>query len=219
MFILPFNVSRNDALRRFSMKILRYLLPMALVLSLCGRAKADDFQMVVVDPPPPIVNITTYDITLPNFTYTDIPFTDCQPGELPSGSPSYQGCIAFLNGTGVNLTALTLTVPNLGGIVGQTADCPTDPNKIFTGAPTCPVDPTSGAWTLIFTGGVGITPSEFFVVAENGAAPGDFPAISANFAAAATPEPASLWFMATGVLMGGVFLSQRSRRAMAEAQL
>jgi hypothetical protein len=118
-----------------------------------------------------------------------------------------------LNGTGANLTGLTLTVPDLDGIVGQTADCPADPNKIFAN-PICPSDPTGGVWTLLFSGG-SITPGEFFVVAENGASADDFPAISADFSAV-TPEPGSIWLMSTGVLMAGAFLAERRRRATAE---
>ena len=187
------------------MKSLRLLLVLITALAITRVGRADDFQMVVIDPQP--IQIPLYDIQAGDLDQPfSVSFSTCQPGELPTGSPSYQGCIDFLNGTGQVLTGLTLSVPDALGIVGQTADCPSDPNNIFSNL-SCPSNPLNGTWTLSFTGG-SIAPGQYFVIAENGADPSNFPDPTATFTA--TPEPGSIWLLSTGALLGG-FLATRKR--------
>jgi hypothetical protein len=199
------------------MKTLRSLLAIALAYGLSGVAKADDFQMVVVDPPPPpAATFPIYDIIAlgsPVSAY----FGACQPGELPLNSPSYDGCIALLNGTGVVLNSLQITVPDIGGVLGQTAGCPIDPNDIFpVSGISCAPNPVGGTFLLNFTGG-NISPNfplDNFVIAEDGVPFASFPAISV--VAANTPEPRSIWLLFTGVLSVGWFGVYRRRHALCE---
>jgi hypothetical protein len=191
--------------------MLRGLLAFALVYGLTGVAKAQDsdFQMVVIDPP---VTGTFYDITTPETPLTDVQFGACLPGEVPSGSGPYAGCILFLNGTGQILDGLQFSVPYADGVVGQTASCPTDPNDIFTNTPTCPADPMDGTFTLSFSGGPGIPaslPGAIFVVAESGVDPTLFPEISV---VANVPESRSMSLLVVDVLMSAGFIGFWRRR-------
>jgi hypothetical protein len=188
--------------------MLRCLLVIGLVCGLSGIAKADDFQMVVVDPPP---SFTFFDITSLGTPFT-ASWSACAPGELPSGTTGYVGCISFLNGTGVTLTNLELIIPDTGGIVGQTANCAIDPNNIFSNL-NCPADPVNGNFILNFSGG-SIAPSEFFVIAEIGADPSAFPDVTAIV----SPEPSSALLLSTGILSIGLFAAYRRRDLLCESR-
>jgi hypothetical protein len=191
------------------MKLLRYLFAITLVCSLSHVARADDYAMVIIDPVP-LNTITTYDITTVGSPVAAA-WSSCAPGELPNGSPSYDGCISFLNGTGTTLTGFDLVVPDTGGVVGQTASCPTtDPNDIFTNI-NCPPNPVNGDWTLTFGGG-SIAAGEYFVIAEDGVPdPTTFPTTNAI---GVTPEPNSFWLLSTGVLSLGFFGAYRRRETL-----
>jgi hypothetical protein len=183
------------------MRMLRYLLSIALVFALCARAKADDFQMVVVDPPP---TFTFYDLTSLGTPFT-LSWGNCAPGEVPSGSPT-DGCISLLNGTGKLITSLEVIVPDTDGVVGQTAGCPTA-NSLFP-IISCPPNPVGGFFDINFSGG-NITPGMFFVLAEGGVPdPTTFPDVTAI---AGAPEPSSLWLLSTGILSVGFFFTRRQR--------
>jgi hypothetical protein len=137
--------------------ILRYLFALALISGLSGVARADDFQMVVIDPPP--TNVPNYlevhDITSDNFTVT---LSACNADQLDGLSTSlYLGCFTGLNLTGAPLTSLQLLIPvfDLGG-KQDTAGCGLVPGNIniFKNTPTCGPDPGNSNYYIVdFTGG------------------------------------------------------------------
>lgn len=191
------------------MKMLRILLLICLVCGLTNRAKADDFQMIVVDPPP------SYQV----FTITDTSFdfyfiAPCvSPGQIPSGA-NYDACFTGQNETGTDLTSLTIMVPNTIG--NQTAGCAPSgltngqgqPLDIFTSI-SCGPGPGGVGYVLIYAGG-DIPVGGIFTIAEQGATPSDFGDVQAVAGtSAATPEPGSLWLLSTGVLSSGYMLRRR----------
>ena len=175
------------------MRILRCLIAIALAYGLTGVAKADDFQMVVIDP--------TYSVNVITNTAFTFSLSPCEaPGQVPVGS-DYQGCFTGQNETGQVLTSLQLEIPL---IVGQTAGCALNGGglDLFSDV-TCSTGPNG--YLLDFSDG-DIIGGELFTVAEAGVDPSDFPDISASFN---TPEPSSIWLLFTGVLSIGLFLARR----------
>jgi hypothetical protein len=191
------------------MRMLRYLFVAALVCGLTGVAKADDYAMVIIDPPPPPPGVTTYQITSVGESLT-LPWSSCVTGELPPGSVGYIGCISLQNLTGQPLTNFELTVPDTGGIVGQTANCPTDPNDVFQSL-DCDPNPVNGTFYLDFTDGDIPSGEGYFIIAEYGADPTVFPDTTAI---TGTPEPSSILLLSTGVLSLGVFGFYQRRRTL-----
>jgi hypothetical protein len=190
------------------MRVLTCLLAFGLLFGLSGVAKADtDFQMVVIDP-----FTGPYVINPINGTSVSFMFTECEePGQLPAGSPAFDGCWSGQNDNTFALTSLTIVVPP---IVGQTAGCTPfgsigGDSDLFTNA-TCSTN-TNG-FLLSFTGGAGLAPGGIVTIAEAGVDPGVFPEVMGTFNA---PEPPAFWLMFTGVLAGGLFLSVNRRRALA----
>lgn len=182
------------------MKMLHWFSTIALVCGLTGAAKADDFQMVVIDPPP--AGYTVNVITSTSFSFS---FSPCvAPGQIPAGTP-YVGCFTGQNETGQLLTSLEIAVPL---IPGQTAGCSLFGSglDLFSSA-TC--SDTPGGYVLNYTGGA-ITENELFTIAEAYVDPSSFPEVSAAFN---TPEPGSIWLLATGILAGGLLLADPRRRA------
>jgi hypothetical protein len=193
--------------------MLRYLFVAALVCGLSSVAKADDYAMVIIDPPPPPAGVTTYDITFLGESLT-LPWSPCVAGELPAGSTGYIGCISLENTTGTELTSFELTVPDTGGIVGQTANCPTDPNDVFQDL-NCNPNPVDGTFYLDFSDGDIPAREGYFIIAEYGATPATFPDTTVI---AGTPEPSSLLLLSTGVLSIGMFGFYQRRRPLCESR-
>lgn len=197
------------------MKILRILPLLALVLGMTHRAKADDFQMIVVDPPP---SYQVFTITNPSFDFMFI--APCvSPGQIPTGA-SYDACFTGQNETGKTLTSLTITVPNTIG--SQTAGCSPSgltngqgqPLDIFT---TISCGPGAGGkgYLLTYSGG-DIPVDGIFTIAEKGATPADFGDVTA-VAGSSVPEPGSLWLLSTGMLSSGCMCVRRLRHRAASA--
>ena len=188
------------------MRMLRWLFAIALVCGLNGAAKADDFQMVVIDPLGGAV------ITNASFTFG---FTPCDPGEVPGDTAGfYVGCFVGENGTGVPITRLHFSIPPIPGQPTQGAAC--DPYGSGLDLFTASCSTSANGFTLDFTGG-SIPIGGFFLVAEHGVAADAFPDVNALANAAAnTPEPGSFWLLSTGTLLGGLFLADWRRRTVAE---
>jgi hypothetical protein len=193
------------------MKLLRCLFALTLVCALSGIAKADpfDFHMVVVDPPTP---------DNPTFTVTDIqtsPVTVSFTNTCAidgSGLPTYDGCAAFINGTGAPLTTLELVMPNSGLSAGQTPNC-TQPSGIgtdFFSSGSCPTPGPGQNYVIDFTDG-SIPINTYFVIAETGVPTDDTPWTGTL---STTPEPSSMWLMSTGAVMLGAFLYSRRRNGL-----
>jgi hypothetical protein len=195
------------------MRMLRYLLPIALVFALTGIAKADDFQMVVLDPiePNPPTTFITYAIT--NASFTAI-FTPCAIGQVPSGAQgTYWECFTGFNdlmdshGNGITMTSLFMTFPT---IPGQTsAACSPDGDTSLNLFSVCNPSTSPTGFTLDFSGG-GIAPGVTFVIAEYGVLT-DFPNASA---VANAPEPSSFLLLSTGALMAGLFFAYQRRHTL-----
>lgn len=193
------------------MKMLRILPLLALVLGLTHCAHADDFQMIVVDPPP---SYQVFPITNPSFDFMFI--APCvSPGQIPTGA-NYDACFTGQNETGKILTSLTIMVPNTIG--NQTAGCSPSgltnsqgqPLDIFTNI-SCGPGPGGVGYLLTYSGG-NIPLDGIFTIAESGATPADFGDVTA-FAGSAVPEPDSLWLLSTGLLSSGCMFVNRLRRA------
>jgi hypothetical protein len=172
------------------MRMLHYLLPIALLCGLSGVAKAEDFQMVVIDPTGGTL------ITSTAFVFG---FDPCAPGEVPGDG--YQGCFAARNGTGELITSIQFSIPL---IPGQVAGCVAfDGHLDLFPIVTCDTGPAG--YLLTFSGGK-IQAGDFFLVAEAGVAADAFPDVSAVINA---PEPGSLWLLSTGILSLGFFFVRR----------
>lgn len=191
------------------MKLAHCFLAIAMACGLTGAAKADtlDFHMVVLDPPP-APGFTTVPIFTTPFTIT---FSACAPGQLPTNTlGTYEGCFSGVNRTGNDWTGLDLTFANNSALGGQPAGCALDGGgaDIYAEPPAGSCDlQNESQYVLIYTGG-GIENNENFVIAEDGVDPGDFPEITATVVVA-TPEPDSIWLLATGLLMMGLYFANR----------
>lgn len=189
------------------MKLLRCLFALMLVCALSGMAKADpiDFHMVVVDPPG--FNVT--DLTT---TSAIVQFQACDAGQLPSGIVgTYIGCDTFENLTGGPITSLQLVFPDIGALVGQSANCTADEGAVnFFSTATCSL--VNGFFVLNYSDGSipqGF-PNGVFTIAESGVDPSQFPEGTLS----TTPEPSSIWLMSTGALMLGAFFYARRRNGL-----
>ena len=187
------------------MNFLRVLFATLLVFGTCIRAKADDFQMIVIDP-----QFTVVDVTTTTFTFQ---FSACDTGQAPAG---YAGCFTGENLTGGTIVGLSISVPNLipnttgGG--NQPAGCDTTISQTFF--TSCSTQNLSNGYILTFSGG-NIPSDQFlnseFTIAEQGADPAEFGTMTATATLASTPEPDSLILLATGMLSTGGYLLRRRR--------
>ncbi|MDP9038767.1 MAG: PEP-CTERM sorting domain-containing protein [Acidobacteriota bacterium] len=184
------------------MKMIRVLLALALVCGFAGRAKADDFQMIVVDPTNSYTDVFTNPFT---FTFSAC---DAQDPTLTG----YVGCFVGKNLTGQVIHSLEIFVPNTIG--SQTAGCALSGTglDLFKDA-TCGSGPDGVGYELSFTNGtIGI--GQFFTIAEAGADPEDFGTMTGT---ANTPEPGSLWLLSSGLLSSGYLLRRRRTGGPAQA--
>jgi len=184
------------------MKVLRYLGLMAAICcsTVLAGATPVDFHMRVLDPPPP--TDPSYPLYLIQSTSFDVSFTGCVPGELP-GSNTAVGCFAGRNISGQDWNNLQLTFPNIGPLVGQTANCdPGISDDIYSNA-DCAASPDDSLFTLLYSDGV-IPNGGYFFITEDGVDPAtDFPQ---GRATVLTPEPGSILLLSTGVLLFGCLL-------------
>lgn len=138
------------------MRILRYLLASVLVAGLSGVAKADDFQMVVIDPTVPVNLIQP--IFSDNFALsfpTSGPAAGCKSSQLPgiSDPQDYSACFTGINLTGAPLTSLRIefAVFDFGG-VPDTPSCPTPSTSEFPNI-SCGLTNGGQDYLLQFSGG------------------------------------------------------------------
>jgi hypothetical protein len=215
------------------MRILRYLLAMALVANLSGMAKADtivpgDFAAVVIDPLPApgeihvIVN-TSFPVSL----------ATCQADQLDGLSTSdFVGCFTGLNASGTALTSLSMQFPAIFlPVTGlDTAHCPAETQNIFTSISCGFTDSTDTAYVLNFSGGdipsfghgpdcssPGLDPCEqdsLFTIAIGGIPPANLPQNFTAVANTVAPEPSSIWLMSTGAMSVGLFAAFRRRQIL-----
>jgi hypothetical protein len=218
------------------MRILRYLLAMALVAGLSGAAKADtfvpgDFAAVVIDPVPDPSEITL----ILNQSFP-VSLAACHADQLDGLSTAdFVGCFTGLNISGTPLTSLSMQFPAifLTGHVLDLPNCPVEPQNIFSSITCGFTDPTDTAYILTFSGGnipsfghgpdcptTGLPPEceqdSLFTIAIGGI---PFSSLPQNFTVQAntitvTPEPSSLWLMSTGVLSVGLFAAFRRRQIL-----
>jgi hypothetical protein len=189
----------------FEMKILRCALAIALVYGLGGTARADDFQMVVVDP----TYTGTYTINPIVSDSFNFMFTECEsPGHLPAGV-TYDGCFSGQNETGAPITSLAIEVPFFDN---QTVGCSpsTTVTNLFTNI-SCGENASDTAFLLFFSGGNIPSATGIFTIAESGVdvTTQTFPEVSV---VANAPEPGSIWLLVTALLIGGFFFADQRRR-------
>jgi hypothetical protein len=204
--------NQGTSKENLEMKLLRCLPLIATVCMLSGIAKADpvDFHMVVVDPPTP---------SNPTFSVTDITsspvivsFTDTCSID-GSSVPTFDGCAAFINGTGSALTSLDLDMPNSGLAANQMPNCSTSGTGTdFFSSAFCP-SPAPGADYIIDFSGGSIPPDTYFVIAESGV---DVSTTPWTGTLTTTPEPSSIWLLSTGVLLLGGFFFYKRRNSFGE---
>jgi hypothetical protein len=130
------------------MKILRYMLAIVLAASLSGVAKADDFQMVIIDPLPKPSEINF--VLNQNFPVT---LSACKADQLNGLDPSlYLGCFTGLNDTGATLTKMEVVIPvfDISPGVPDTPSCALPAGSIFT---TCTFTSNSVDYFVNFSGG------------------------------------------------------------------
>ncbi|CAN5507404.1 hypothetical protein BH10ACI4_BH10ACI4_10700 [soil metagenome] len=188
------------------MKLLRFLLTIALACGLVGTAKANqlDFHMVVLDP-----FATTPIFTTP-FSFT---FDNCVQGQLPTNVVgSYEGCFSGVNRTGQDWIGLQLVFSNTAPLGSQPAGCALDGSTDYFQLTSCTLSTDQTTYILNFTSGA-IPNNGAFTIAEDGVDPDLFPLISASVVTASTPEPESIWLLSTGVMSMGSFLYSRRRSA------
>lgn len=190
------------------MRVMHYLLAIALVCGVVGSANADDFRMVVLDPPPG--SFPTFPIFDSPFSFT---FAPCAVGQLPTGTQdTYDGCFSGVNRTGEDWTSLTLNFSNNSALSNAApANCSLDGGgqDIFAAPSAGNCDLQGNQYVLIFTGGI-LSNNENFVIAEEGVDPSDFPEVTASFTtASAVPEPESIWLLSTGIALAGSLISKR----------
>lgn len=216
------------------MKILRYLIAMAMVASLPGVAKADtfvpgDFAAVVIDPIP-----ASSEITLILNTSFPISLAPCQADQLDGLSTTdFVGCFTGLNISGTPLTSLSMQFPAIFLPVSglDSAHCPTETQNIFSSISCDFTDSTDTEYVLNFSGGnipsfghgpdcpaTGLPPAceedSLFTIAIGGI---PFNSVPQNFTAQAntvTPEPGSIWLMSTGALSIGLFAAFQRRQIL-----
>jgi hypothetical protein len=141
------------------MKMLRSLFAIALICGLANVAKADDFQMVVVDPTVPVdliqpVFSDDFALTFP----TTGPAAGCEPSQLPGVSlagDAYTACFTGINLTGKPLTSLEIEMPVFdypGTTTPDTPSCPTETLDAFSDV-TCGLTNGGADYLLEFSGG------------------------------------------------------------------
>ena len=192
------------------MRIMRYLLAIALVCGVAGTVRGDDFRMVVLDPPP--ASFPTFPIFESPFTFS---FAPCAVGQLPTGTlGTYDGCFSGVNRTGQDWASLTLNFSNNTALSDAApAVCSLDGGGLDIFAAPSPGNcdlQENQQYVLIFNGGL-LTNNENFVIAEQGVDPSDFPEVTASFTTASTvtPEPGSIWLISTGIALAGSLISRR----------
>jgi hypothetical protein len=225
------------------MKMLRYLMAIALVCGLSGMAKADtiDFQAVVIDPQPAPGEVNL--IFNQSFPVT---LSTCHADQLDGLSTTdFIGCFTGLNLTGQKLTSLTTEFPAIflpGNVLDQPS-CPTETQNIFAVISCGFTDSSDTEYFLNFSGGKGIAAAStangdcdndadggsklnedditcdlpsIFTIAVGGIPAGDLPksfTVTSN-----VPEPSSLLLMSTGVLSIGLFGAYRRRQFLCESR-
>ncbi len=149
----------------------------------------------------------------PSFEYTgaplDITFSSCGPG-----SSSTDGCASIINDTGATITSLLVDVP-VSDLAGQTSvSCLVSSGSLFTNCSFSEID-SNTEYQFDFTGGdipfstfsnCDTDDATFFQIEEQGVSHQE---ITADLPGVLAPEPASIWLLASAMLLSAGFRYQR----------
>jgi hypothetical protein len=182
------------------MKILRYVLMLALALGMSGAAHA--FQFTVLDP---AGGQDSFPLVTPGSTFS-FSFFDC-PANINA-----DGCFAVFNNSAVVLTNFTATFSAIVPITSP--DCPNiGQGQLFSAfsiTNQCSAD--GDTMTVDLTGSPGIQPFSTFWLVETGLPDSDFLENAGTATVtAATPEPGTIWMALTGISSLGYAVRRRRK--------
>ena len=184
------------------MHLLRRLFLFACVCLVASSASAT----IIIIQDPSNASFSVLPVTASPFTVT---FTDDCQSALTSSQPGYDaaGCFAFTNRTGFDWTGLTLTTTDTPADSGFSCESSILPSQ------TCTFDPTTGEYTLSFTGGT--IPNQtnnlnYYVISESDLDPSSLTFNAVATFAASTPEPSGLVLVGTGLM--SAWATMRTRR-------
>jgi hypothetical protein len=191
---------RESGYQEFTMKILRYVVMVALLLGISGVAHA--FQITVLDPP-----------------NADSPFFLIQPGvpfsfsfatcNVTVDDVNYTGCALGFNDSKETLTNFTLGFDNAPVLDGAEITCSSNAFSDIN----CGLTSDQGEYALNFEDACGsdtcgILPFHFVVLLENAVPGADFPNVDGI---ANTPEPGSIWLALSGLGSAGYLIRRRRK--------
>jgi hypothetical protein len=193
---------------------MKFLRPALIVALLCiataGAAFADDIH-VIFDPQIPQAG--PFGIIQQNGVNYTSEWESCNTLGIPQAFAGQQACLAFINETGADITALNFSFTVNQALVGQTIGCDNLPGDTHLSSNTCGSVQTGPDGFVLgqlvsvsFFSGDPIPNNFAFFIGETGVALADAPTVGIE-----VPEPSSLTLMAAGMgLLGlGLVLAKR----------
>lgn len=187
------------------MKSLRCFLAMVVLgtSSFLAHANIPDFKFEILDPPTggPYLGYVNGTSSIP------ITFGICPSNNADAAGAD--GCFTAYNNTRTTFSAFAVSFDNYSSTTSPTdyfnylnsqpANCDTSPATTAFSVAVCGFSTDLSRYNLIFSGGQGFYPGEYIVLAEFGASQFAFQNVTGTAITVLTPEPESLWLMATGM--------------------